>query len=85
MIIPGGIGLEGLTHNPMHTHDIDNVIHMEYNGLVKENDLKLGKFFEIWGRKFEEDRKMLVNGKENLEFENYIMRDSDKIEIIYGK
>ena len=27
--------------------------------------------------------KMLVNGKENAEFENYLMKDGDKIEISY--
>ena len=27
--------------------------------------------------------EMTVNGKENIEFENYIMKDKDKIELHY--
>ena len=95
--IPAGIGLERLPHKPLHTHDRDNLIHLEFSGLVKEDDLRLGRFFEIWGQKFNQDcifdkcmgpegtLKMLVNGKENLDFENYMMRDGDKIEIIFEK
>ena len=93
--IPAGIGLEKLPHNPIHTHDRDNVIHMEFSGRVTEDDLKLSQFFKIWGKKFDQDcifdkctgqegqLKMLLNGEENFEFENYIMRDGDKIEIIF--
>ena len=93
--IPAGIGLEGLPHKPIHTHDRDNVIHLEFSGLVKKDDLRLGRFFEIWGKQFTKDcifekctgpegkLKMLVNGKENFEFENYTIKDQDKIEIIF--
>lgn len=93
--IPAGIGLGGLPHKPVHTHDRDGVIHMEFSGLVRKEDIKLGKFFQIWGKTFNKDcifdkcsgsdgqLKMLVNGKDNPEFENYVMRDGDKIEIIF--
>jgi len=93
--IPAGIGLEKLPHEPVHTHDSDNVIHMEFSDLVKESDLRLGQFFEIWGETFNKDcifdkcsgvngkLEMLVNGKDNSDFENYIMKDGDKIEIIF--
>ena len=92
--IPANIGI-GVNHRPLHTHETDSVIHMEFNGLVRENDIRLGKFFEIWGKKFNKDCifnncsgldgqvKMLVNGELNSEFENYIMRDGDKIEIVF--
>jgi len=95
--IPAGIGLEKLPHKPIHTHDRDSIIHMEFSGLVKEDDLRLGRFFEIWVETFSKDcifdkctgpegtLKMLINGKENFEFDNYVMRDSDKIEIIFEK
>lgn len=93
--IPAGLGLESLPHNPMHTHDQDSVIHMEYERLVKKADLQLGNFFKIWEKTFNKDcifdkcsgsegqLKMLVNGKESFEFDNYSMKDEDVIEIIY--
>lgn len=92
--IPANIGLIG-GHNPMHTHDSDGVVHLEYEGLVGENDIRLGTFFRLWGKEFnatqlfdnhnsEEVRvHMFVNGEEDTEFENYLMRDRDKIEIRY--
>lgn len=95
--IPAGLGLEKLPHNPLHTHDRDNVIHMEYAGLVRNTDLQLGNFFKVWGKKFSKDcildkcsgpedqLRMFVNGKENSEFESYSMRDGDKLEIIFEK
>lgn len=96
--IPANIGL-GAIHLPLHTHETDNIIHMEFSRAVRENDIKLGEFFKIWKKKFDsncisasggefcnnetEKLKMFVNGKENNEFKNYIMKDNDKIEIRY--
>ena len=92
--IPANIGV-GVTHQPLHTHEPDGVIHMEFPNLVTENDIRIGNFFEIWSKKFNKncifDRcsgpegklKMFVNEKLNFEFENYTMRDGDKIEIIF--
>lgn len=68
---------------------------MQFSGLAKKDDIRLGRFFEVWGKKFIKDcifdqcnsqegkLKMFVNGIENFEFENYIMRDRDRIEIIF--
>lgn len=83
--IPTNVGL-GVVHNPIHTHDSDNVIHMEFPGLVRKDDLKLGRFFKVWGKDlmdFGSSVKMLVNGKENTELADYVMRDGDKIELRY--
>lgn len=92
--IPADIGI-GITHLPVHTHKADGVIHMEFSGLVKENDIRLGRFFEIWKKEFNRDCifdkcngpegqiKMLVNSELNSEFEDYIMQDEDNIEIIF--
>jgi len=52
--IPGNIGI-GITELPVHTHKADSVIHMELSGLVREDDIRLGRFFEIWGKKFNRD------------------------------
>jgi hypothetical protein len=94
VIIPAGIGI-GAVHNPMHTHETDGTIHMEYGGVVREDDTRLGKFFDVWGEDFSGASitgnisgeggtlKMMVNGVENFEFENYMMKDGDVIEIIF--
>ena len=83
--IPANLGI-GTVHNPMHTHDSSGVIHLEFQGVVRKDDLKLGRFFELWGKDFMElgsSVKMTVNGKENTELGNYVMQDKDKIELRY--
>src|SRR3990167_9806918 len=49
--IPAGIGL-GITEQYIHTHETDGIVHIEFPGLVRESDLRLWRFFEIWGQKF---------------------------------
>ena len=92
--IPGGIGATG-RHFPIHTHEGDGTLHLELNGPVREDDIRLGRFFEIWGKTFNREQifeyrngesgtvRMLVNGEENDEFENYVMQNGDQIEIRY--
>lgn len=92
-----GIGL-GAVHEKLHTHTEDfkeGVMHMEMQGLVTKDDTKLGKFFQVWDKDFnsmkildkeatvEGQIKMTVNGAENKNFENYLMKDGDNIEIKY--
>ncbi|MBI4262351.1 hypothetical protein HY624_02390 [Candidatus Uhrbacteria bacterium] len=95
--VPADIGL-GTVHEPLHTHIDGGMIHIEYGEpgvIVKKEDVKLGKFFRIWGKRF--DRKCIfnycngsggtvrfrVNGQQNTEFDNYVMHDNDQIEIMY--
>ncbi len=92
--IPANMGL-GAVHNPIHTHDSTGEIHYEFGGTVREQDIKLKKFFDAWGKQFSStcvlDRcngpegqvKMLVNGVPNNEFENYIPKNGDNIEIVF--
>jgi len=92
--VPGNIGLGGIQRG-IHTHESDNVLHVEKSGTVRERDITIGNFFEIWREDFssvsvlgykngsEGTVRMFVNGEENFEFENYQMLDRDKIEIIY--
>ncbi|MBF8280330.1 MAG: hypothetical protein HW383_103 [Candidatus Magasanikbacteria bacterium] len=90
--IPEEVGL-GPVESPLHTHAADGIIHLEYGGTVHESDTKLGRFFGIWGKKFDRDCifdqcngsdgtvKFFVNGAPNSDFENYKMKDKDQIEI----
>lgn len=92
--IPGNIGL-GARPGPYHTHQEDNVLHIEPQGIVTKEAIKLKKFFSAWGETFNRDCifencngpegevKMFVNGEPNFDFENYLMQDNDRIEIIY--
>lgn len=86
--IPANIGI-GAVHQPMHTHAEDaaaGVIHLEFAGAAKREDLMLGQFFRNWGKEFNSfgtNVKMTVNGKENTELESYIIQEKDKIELRY--
>lgn len=83
--IPNGLGLVG-GHKPMHTHDDVPIVHLEFPARVTQDDTKLGKFFEVWGKDFREfgqNVTMMVNGESNTEYENYEMKDGDKIELRY--
>ncbi len=92
--IPANIGI-GAIHKPIHTHDPDNVLHLEMTGRVTKDDTRLGAFFKIWGKQFSStcifdycngsdgSVKMLVNGTENTQFDQYEMHDGDRIEIRY--
>lgn len=83
--IPQNVGL-GAVHQPMHTHEDPPVIHLEFGGVVRSSDLTLGRFFGVWEKdihSFGPNMRMVVNGQENTEFESYVMRDGDKIELYY--
>lgn len=80
----------------MHTHDGSGQIHWEVmEGPVKEDDVRLKQFFAVWGKTFTREcifeycngpdgtLSMKVNGQDNLDFENYLVKDTDKIEIIF--
>lgn len=90
--IPANIGLESFCMRPIHTHDDSGTLHLEF---PQTRDVRLGDFFAIWGKRFDQNCvldtcaeankivKMRVNGKDNTEFERYVMHDKDKIEIIF--
>ena len=85
--IPANIGI-GAVHQPIHTHDDakDGIVHLEFQGLVRKQDVTLGQFLKGWGKdinSFGTNEKMTVNGQENTELENYVMQDKDKIELRY--
>lgn len=85
--MPANIGIAAI-HRPIHTHEDAGagIVHLEFQGVVRKNDILLGQFFKSWEkdmRSFGANMKMTVNGKENTEYENYVMQDKDKIEIRY--
>lgn len=84
--LPASLGISGSYMAPVHTHEPDGVIHLEFQGLVQKKDITLGQFFKSWGKdisSFGTAMKMTVNGKENAEYGSYIMQDKDKIELRY--
>jgi hypothetical protein len=83
--IPGNIGVGPGVMRPVHTHDSSGELHVE--GPCKR-DFVLGDFFKIWGKEFsseclldkcEGEVKVSVNGIENEEFENLVLKDHDQI------
>lgn len=83
--IPANIGI-GAVHQPIHTHDSTGVLHLEMQGVVHRDDIKLARFFEVWGKdvmEFGSSVSMTVNGEVNAELGNYQMKDGDKVELRY--
>lgn len=90
--IPGNMGVGNNLMRPVHTHDGTGHLHIE---APCQRDLTLGDFFDIWGKEFNENQifdkttengklTMMVDGKENTEFRNLILRDNQKIVIEYN-
>jgi hypothetical protein len=52
--IPANIGI-GVVHNPVHTHEPGGPIHLEFDGLVTIDDLRLREFFKAWGKRLDRD------------------------------
>ena len=88
--------ISGMRMSPTHTHESDGTIHLENNmPWQKPETLTLGYFFKVWSKNFNGTcifnycngdngyLKMIVNGKENFEFDKYIMHDKDEIIIEY--
>ena len=88
--------ISGMRMSPTHTHESDGTIHLENNRpWQKPETLTLGYFFKVWGKNFNSscifeycngengNLKMTVNGKENFEFDEYMMHDKDEIIIEY--
>ncbi len=85
--IPANVGI-GAVHLPIHTHeDITNdIIHLEFDSMVRKQDILLKQFFNSWGKEiysFGSVIKMTVSGQENTELGEYVMRDGDEIILRY--
>ncbi len=90
--VPPNIGIQNNCMHPLHTHDTVGTIHEES---PEPRDYTLGDFFAVWGKVFGPDQifdskadaahkiRMSVNGQDNTEFGNYVMKDKDDIQIFY--
>jgi len=92
--IPRNIGISSTCMRPIHTHDTSRKIHIEF---PREYDFVVGDFFKAWDKQFSRTQifeylsdaahtvSMTVNGEENSEFENYVMKDGNDIVIEYSE
>lgn len=81
--IPHNLGVNTAGMTSLHTHDEEGVIHVES---PIQKDFTLGDFFAVWKKdfySFGSKARMTVNGVENNQLENYVMRDHDKIILYY--
>ena len=85
IVIPPSVGLLGDVAHPsnLHTHEADNIIHMEIPGPVLAEQVMLGAFFDVWGKEKSDIVKMFVNGRPNSEGYDYVMHDGDEIELVF--
>jgi len=91
-VIPTNVGVLPGVMRPTHTHDSTGHIHIEG---TCPRDFLVGDFFQVWNKGFDQECifdkctdsgtiEMRVNGKDNLDFENYIMGDGDLMVIEYN-
>lgn len=90
--MPANIGVRPNCMNSLHTHDDSGVIHVE---APEKRDFTLSDFFAVWQKTFSKDQildyradeghiiRVTVNGEENGEYENAVLRDNDEIIIYY--
>ena len=96
--LPKGLGMtDRPVESPLHIHEADNSVHMEFEGpanqKVKKDDIRLGRVFDLWGKDFSSTTLMgnkvvdghtivmKVNGVVSSEYEHYQMHDKDEITI----
>lgn len=91
-IIPADTGVTADGMRVIHTHDTTGKLHVESPEPI---DFYLKDFFTIWEKKFTDEcifdycvdnqhfLKVYVNGKEDIRKGNIILKDADKIKIVY--
>lgn len=88
LTIPENIGLE-YGHEPIHTHDDANegIVHLEFEGGVKQDDVRLKEFFNTWSKDINDFGtlvNMTVNGEASTKYGEYLMQDEDVIKLYYN-
>ncbi len=94
--IPSGIGLiAGMEHpQQMHTHENDQIVHVEIPGAVREDETRLINFFRVWGKELTATTLlgieatstqrilMTVNGVDEPRLGDYPIKDGDEIKLV---
>lgn len=94
--VPSGIGLIAGQEHPqqMHTHEADQIVHVEIPGRVYEDDMRLINFFRVWGKELTptgllgavatstQKVFMTVNGMDEPRLGDYPIKDGDDIKVI---
>jgi hypothetical protein len=84
-VIPENVGIKENCMMALHTHDETGKIHVEF---PQVRDFTLGDFMANWGQPITRDgynMAMTVDGVENTEGENLILKDLQKIALRYTK
>lgn len=89
--IPANAGIDDGCMHPLHTHDTSGEVHIDY---YKPYPFTIGDFFTTWGMIFNRYQlgnllsggrytiQIRINKKGNSEFEKYVIKDNDNIEIV---
>jgi len=90
--IPAGVGVSIACMKTIHTHDADNVLHLE---APMRRDFTLGEFFRVWDKPFSatqildavvDDQHEIIltaNGQTSDAYENLVLHDKDLVVIEY--
>lgn len=91
-VIPKGIGIASPTCiRPLHTHETDGVIHVEFE---YQRDFTLAEFFQVWNQPYGPDQvwtykkdathdlTLTVDGQSQTDW-NFVLKDQQKIVINY--
>ncbi len=94
-LLPNNLGIEDGCLHPIQVHDnTDGTVHIHY---TKPFPFTLGDIFSIWGMTFSKNQfsgfffpdryhiNLVINGKENTQFENYILKPDDTIALTITK
>jgi hypothetical protein len=84
--IPANVGLVSNCMAEIHTHDTSGTVHVE--APIGDKQFYLRDFFTVYGQALERPGyavSMRVDGKPSSELDNLLLKDEQKIELIYTR
>ena len=84
--IPANVGVVRGCMAELHTHDADGVIHIE--SVESGKIFTLEQFFTVFGQPLERggfSLEMILDGASNQELGNLVLKDKQKIDLVYKK